>query len=432
MLTDVNNITAAVHKFWNVRIHQTQGTTIQIPFPSEFTNSTRDKYVVVHAAHLFVENNDEVFIPQHISLNATFNQDAMMDLEDAYNAGCSDIADALSELGYNGRRLCIVSDSNVFPLYGSGLTDALKPVSEDIYNIVFSAGEEHKNLDTVKEIYKALIKYHLDRKDLIIALGGGVTGDMAGYSAATYLRGVDFIQIPTTLLSCTDSSIGGKTGVDFDEYKNMVGAFHMPRLVYMNLSTLKTLPDTEFASGMGEIIKHGLIKDASYYEWVINNFSEINEREDDILSRMIRRSCEIKRDVVENDPTEQGARALLNFGHTIGHAIEKYMDFKLRHGECVALGTIAACFISYKRGMLSTEEFYEIRDMFVPFDLPITLPDDADAEKILALTKSDKKMSAGRIRFILLKDVGKAYIDTTVTDEEMLAGINELIIKDEE
>ncbi|MBQ9360348.1 MAG: 3-dehydroquinate synthase [Lachnospiraceae bacterium] len=344
----------------------------------------------------------------------------------------SDIADALSELGYNGRRLCIVSDSNVFPLYGSGLTDALKPVSEDIYNIVFSAGEEHKNLDTVKEIYKALIKYRLDRKDLIIALGGGVTGDMAGYSAATYLRGVDFIQIPTTLLSCTDSSIGGKTGVDFDEYKNMVGAFHMPRLVYMNLSTLKTLPDTEFASGMGEIIKHGLIKDASYYEWVINNFSEINEREDDILSRMIRRSCEIKRDVVENDPTEQGERALLNFGHTIGHAIEKYMDFKLRHGECVALGTIAACFISYKRGMLSTEEFYEIRDMFVPFDLPITLPDDADAEKILALTKSDKKMSAGRIRFILLKDVGKAYIDTTVTDEEMLAGINELIIKDEE
>lgn len=343
--------------------------------------------------------------------------------------GC--LADAVAELGFKDRKICIISDSNVFSLYGKEVMEALKPVSESVYNVVFTAGEDHKNLDTVKEIYKALITYGLDRKDLIAALGGGVTGDMAGFAAATYLRGIDFIQMPTTLLACTDSSIGGKTGVDFDEFKNMVGAFKMPRLVYMNLSTLKTLDDGEFASGMAEVLKHGLIKDAAYYEWLINNFPEINDREPEILARMIKRSCEIKRDVVERDPTEQGERALLNFGHTIGHAIEKYMDFRLKHGECVALGMVAASYISFKRQMLSADECYEIRDMLVPFGLPITLPDDADTDRILKLTKSDKKMNAGRIRFILLKHIGKAYIDTVVSDEEMLEGIKQLIITDD-
>lgn len=343
----------------------------------------------------------------------------------------NDLADALNELGFKGRRLCVISDDNVFPLYGEELKRSLGGVSENIYNVIFKAGEANKNLDTVREIYKALTGYGFDRKDLILALGGGVTGDMAGFAAATYLRGIDFIQIPTTLLACTDSSIGGKTGVDFYEYKNMVGAFKMPRLVYMNLMTLSSLHGREFASGMGEIIKHGLIKDAPYYEWVINNFPEINDRDPGILSEMISRSLEIKKGVVERDPYERGERALLNFGHTIGHAIEKYMDFKLLHGECVALGSIAASFISYRRGLLSTEEFYEIRDMYVPFNLPITLPDDADPAQILSLTKADKKMDKGQIRFILLKKPGKAFIDTTVSDEEIIAAIKELIIRDE-
>lgn len=338
----------------------------------------------------------------------------------------------LQDLGFGKRRLCIISDDNVFPLYGEMLKEALGEVSDDIYSVIFKAGEENKNLDTVREIYKALIGYKLDRKDLIIALGGGVAGDMAGYASATYLRGIDFIQIPTSLLACTDSSIGGKTGVDFDEYKNMIGAFHMPRLVYMNLSTLSSLDDRQFASGMGEIIKHGLIQDAGYYEWIINHFSEIGDRDTEVISEMISRSLKIKRDVVEKDPYESGERALLNFGHTIGHAIEKYMNFSLLHGECVALGIIAASCISCKRGMLSTEELYEIRDMFVPFGLPITLPDDTDPESILKLTKTDKKMDNNRIRFVLLKKMGKAYVDTTVSDEEILTGIRELIIDDED
>lgn len=341
------------------------------------------------------------------------------------------LAGYMKDAGLCEKKMCIVSDTTVSGLYADELKNAVKEISKQTDLFVFEAGEEHKNLDTVRELYKFLIERHYDRKDLILALGGGVVGDLAGFAAATYLRGISFVQIPTTLLSCTDSSIGGKTGVDLDNYKNMVGAFHMPSLVYMNLSTLGSLSARQFASGMGEVIKHGLIKDESYYAYIINNFGLINDRDEETLEYVIKRSLEIKRGVVEKDPTEQGDRALLNFGHTIGHAIEKYCDLKLLHGECVALGSIAASYISYQRGNLSTEEFYEIRDMFLPFFLPITLEDDADPEQILKLTKSDKKMQSGKIRFVLLKKVGKACIDTTVTDEEMLAGIRQLILSDE-
>ncbi len=341
------------------------------------------------------------------------------------------LSPAVEELGFKDRRMCIVTDSNVQKLYADGVKAALEGIAKEIYIHSFPAGEENKNLDTVRNVYTFLIEKKFDRKDLLIALGGGVVGDLTGFVSATFLRGIAFIQLPTTLLSCTDSSIGGKTGVDFDRYKNMVGAFNMPKLVYMNLSTLSSLSARQFACGMGEVIKHGLIKDEDYYEYLVNNFNEINDRETGVLEKVIKRSLEIKRDIVEKDPYEQNERALLNFGHTIGHAIEKYMDFKLTHGECVALGSIAACYISYQRGKLSTEEFYEIRDMYMPFLLPITLEDDADPEAILEYTLSDKKMQGGKIRFILLKKIGKAYIDTTVTKEEMLEGIKQLIVSDE-
>ena len=254
---------------------------------------------------------------------------------------------------------------------------------------------------------------------------------MAGYTAATYLRGIDFVQVPTTLLAQCDSSIGGKTGVDFDGYKNMVGAFHMPRLVYMNLATLKTLDDRQFYNGFAEVMKHGLIKDAIFYEWLIDKMYEICERDLDTLEEMIMRSCTVKKLVVEKDPTEQGERALLNFGHTIGHAIEKYKNFTLSHGECVALGCVAAAFISWKHELLTMEEYYEVRDMFVPFNLPISV-EDIDPQEVLRLTKSDKKMKDGTLQFILLKRVGKAMRDTSVTDEDILAALDELIFKDED
>jgi len=342
-------------------------------------------------------------------------------IEDSFGA----LVDALEPFALADRKVCIVTDSNVNPLYGAEVEDMIGAISGECVRYVFPAGEESKTLDTVKEIYKFLIGNHFNRKDLLIALGGGVVGDLTGYTAATYLRGIEFIQIPTTLLSQADSSIGGKTGVDFDGYKNMVGAFYMPRLVYMNMATLQSLNDRQFYSGFAEVMKSALIKDGNFYEWLIDQMYEICERDVETLSEMVERSCIIKKLVVEKDPLEKGDRALLNFGHTIGHAIEKYMNFTMTHGECVALGCVAAAFISWKKNWLSMEEYYEIRDMFVPFYLPISI-DNLDIEKVLQLTKSDKKAENGYIKFILLKKVGKALIDKTVTDDEIREALQEL------
>ena len=341
------------------------------------------------------------------------------------------LLEELTELGVAEKRVCIITDSHVDDLYGEELAKLLEGKCAKVAKCVFPAGEASKNLDTVKVVYKFLIEEQFDRKDMLIALGGGVVGDLTGYVAATYLRGVDFVQIPTTLLAQVDSSIGGKTGVDFDGYKNMVGAFRMPRLVYMNLKVLDTLEERQYYAGFAEVMKSALIKDAALYEWLIENMYEICEKEADVVEEMVMRCCGIKKLVVEKDPTEKGDRALLNLGHTIGHAIEKAKGFELYHGECVALGTVAAAFISWKKGMLRMEEYYEVRDMFVPFYLPISI-DDINPEEILELTKSDKKMSGGRIRFILLKKIGKAVIDETVTDEEILDAINEIYFSDED
>lgn len=329
------------------------------------------------------------------------------------------------------RRVCIITDTKVDELYGNEVLRVLQDNCLKAVKYAFPNGEEHKNLDTVKEIYTFLIQEGFDRKDLLLALGGGVVGDTTGYVAATYLRGIDFVQVPTTLLAQTDSSIGGKTGVDFDGYKNMVGAFKMPKLVYMNLSVLQTLDDRQFFSGFAEVMKHGLIRDALFYQWLIENMYEICDRELDVLQEMLMRSCTVKKLVVEKDPTEQGERALLNFGHTIGHAIEKYKNFQLCHGECIALGAVAAAYISWKREMLSMEEYYEIRDMYVPFNLPISI-EDIDPKEILRLTKSDKKMESGQIKFVLLKKIGKAVLDKSVTDEEILDAIGEIHFSEED
>jgi len=341
------------------------------------------------------------------------------------------LREELEALDCGSKRLCVVTDSKVDGLYGGDVLGLLQGKCRQAVKYVFPEGEENKTLDTVRKLYRFLIEEGFDRKDMLLALGGGVVGDLAGYTAATYLRGIDFVQIPTTLLAQTDSSIGGKTGVDFDGYKNMVGAFKMPRLVYMNLTTLSTLDERQYFSGFAEVMKHGLIKDGMFYEWLIENMYEICERKPGVLQEMLMKSCSVKKLVVEKDPTEQGDRALLNLGHTIGHAIEKYKNFELCHGECVALGCVAAAFISWKKEMISMEEYYEIRDMFVPFNLPISV-ENIDPQEILRLTKSDKKMEAGSIKFILLKKIGRAVIDRSVTDGEILAAIDEIYFSEED
>jgi len=275
-------------------------------------------------------------------------------------------------------------------------------------------------------VYEHLIENKFDRKDWLIALGGGVTGDLCGFTAATYLRGIGFIQIPTTLLSQVDSSIGGKTGVDFDSYKNMVGAFHMPKLVYANVSVLKTLTDEQFSAGMGEVIKHGLIRDKKYYEWLLENREAIKAREPEILKELVHGSNLIKREVVEIDPTEQNERATLNFGHTLGHAVEKLMDFKLLHGHCVALGALAALQICIARGLVTKEEAARYKEAMEYFDMPVTVS-GLSKKDIIAATKNDKKMEAGVIKFILLREIGAAYIDRTVTGEEMEAALSAIM-----
>ena len=341
------------------------------------------------------------------------------------------LPEELAQFGIECKKIAIITDSNVANLYKEELESLLVPCCKKVVTYILPAGEESKNLDVVRDIYKFLIENGFDRKDMLLALGGGVTGDMTGYVAATYLRGVDFVQIPTTLLSQADSAIGGKTGVDFDGYKNMVGAFKMPCLVYMNASVLHTLPERQYYAGFAEIMKHGLIKDEAFYLWLLDNMYEICDKDIDTLQEMLYKSCMIKKMVVEKDPTEKGDRALLNFGHTIGHAIEKAKNFTLYHGECVALGAVAAAYISYKRGMLKMEEYYEVRDMFVPFNLPISVEAIEPAE-IVKLTKSDKKMEAGKIKFILLKKIGKAVIDDTVTEEEILDAVKEIYFSEED
>lgn len=321
------------------------------------------------------------------------------------------------------KKVCIVSDSRVAKIYLNKISEILQKQYDDVISFVFEAGEKSKNMDTVQKLYEQLIISRFDRHDFLVALGGGVVGDLTGFCAATYLRGIDFIQIPTSLLAQVDSSIGGKTGVDFQQYKNMVGAFYQPKLVYMSMEVFQTLPDGQFANGMAEEIKHGLIKDDTYYTWMKDHRELIWQKAPETLIGMLDIGCNIKRTVVEHDPKEKGERALLNFGHTIGHAIEKLSDFQLYHGECVSLGMVAAAYLSVKKGNLTNEELCDIEQVLDAYQLPIRIS-GYDAKEILEATKSDKKMIGGKVKFTLLKRIGEAYSDLSLTDHDLLEAIH--------
>lgn len=340
--------------------------------------------------------------------------------------GFDAIIDELDRLSIKGIKLCIVTDSNVGPIYADKLKSILEKTGNSVYVFTIPAGEENKNLNVVETVYTYLIEQHFERRDMLVALGGGVVGDLAGFTAATYLRGIDFIQVPTSLLAQVDSSIGGKTGVDFAKYKNMVGAFHMPRLVYINIDTLSTLSTRLFNSGFGEIIKHGLIKDKNYFDYLDVNYEHIKALEPEYIMEVVYRSCLIKADVVNHDPTEKGERALLNFGHTLGHAVEKLMNFSLYHGECVGLGMICASYISKERGLISEDDYELIRNMLKKYGFP-TRVEGLDIFSILEVSKSDKKMENGVVKFILLKELGCAFIDKTVTYDEMTQALKEIL-----
>ncbi len=362
-----------------------------------------------------------------MSERLTVHNDSNEKIYDIVIQGSFDgLSDELNTLGLSNKRVCIVTDSTVEGLYGNVVLDIVSKVSKEAYLFSFPAGEANKNLYTVKDVYTFLIENHFDRKDLLIALGGGVVGDLTGFAAATYLRGIDFIQIPTTLLAQSDSSVGGKTGVDFDGYKNMVGAFYQPKLVYMNTSTFKSLSKKEYLSGMGEVVKHGLIKDKNFYNWLKENVSAIKDYDEETLAYMVKRNCEIKRNVIENDFKELGERALLNFGHTLGHAIEKFVYNDKLHGECVSVGIVGAAFISMKKGCISQIEYEDIVNTLKLFELPIS-ESRIDVDEVLKATVSDKKMESGKIKFIILESIGKAIIDTSIIGDDMKEALGVII-----
>ncbi len=356
-----------------------------------------------------------VFYENKPCYDIVIEQDFHAMAEKLKNAGCD-----------SSQKACIVTDSNLAEFHLKELEQELRTFFPTVVSFIFPAGEENKNLDTVQKVYETLIANHFDRHDLLIAFGGGVVGDLTGFTAATYLRGIDFIQIPTSLLAQVDSSIGGKTGVDFSQYKNMVGAFYQPKLVYMNILLLKSLPLEQYLSGMAEIVKHGLIKDKEYYLWIQQHYNDIMLFNIPIIEEMIYRSCMIKQEVVQNDPKEEGERALLNFGHTIGHAVEKLTDFKLFHGQCVGIGIAAASYISYELGGITKEEYLDILNTLQHFAIPIRVG-KIKADEIFSVSKSDKKMNAGKIKFVLLSSVGNAYVTSDLSQEQIRAGIASIL-----
>ena len=338
----------------------------------------------------------------------------------------------IEQLGFSGRRIAVVTDETVASLYAESIEHELNRITKTILRIVLKAGEEHKDLTAVQQIYKALMEAHFDRYDLLIALGGGVVGDITGFAAATYLRGIAYIQVPTTLLAMCDSSVGGKTGVDFGSYKNMIGAFYMPKLIHIRTEVLKTLPYREIRAGLAEVIKYGLICDETFFVKVLDalrgrDFLTLLEEDPGTVDAVIADCQRYKQTVVDEDPTEQGRRAILNFGHTIGHAIETLSGFRLLHGECVAIGSIAAAHISMQRGLLPADAYDRIVAAFTGMDLPVKL-DGAHGvfrkEEILHVMRSDKKADGDVIRFILLGGIGNAVIINDVTTEEINAALD--------
>ncbi len=308
------------------------------------------------------------------------------------------------------KRAVIVSNTTVAPLYQQQLAEGLESNGVQVQSITLPDGEQYKNSESLNTIYDALLSARCERSTPLIALGGGVIGDITGYAAATYLRGVPFIQIPTTLLSQVDSSVGGKTGINHPLGKNMIGAFYQPRVVLADTSTLDTLPDKELRAGIAEVIKYGLIRDLPFLGWLETNIEKLLSRDTAALQYAIARSCQNKADVVGADERESGERALLNLGHTFGHAIENGMGYGVwLHGEGVAAGTIMAADLSQRLGWLGAEEVSRVRKLFERAGLPVSAP-KLGAEKYLQLMGLDKKVADGKIRFVLLKSLGHAVM----------------------
>lgn len=308
-----------------------------------------------------------------------------------------------------GKKVLIVSNETIAPLYLEMVEKQLSGLQVD--KVILADGEQYKNLDNLNLIFDQLIASHHDRKTTLIALGGGVVGDMTGFAAASYQRGVPFIQIPTTLLAQVDSSVGGKTAVNHALGKNMIGAFYQPQAVIIDTDTLSTLSNREFSAGLAEVIKYGLIVDAQFFEWLEGNIAALLNRDQQALAHAVEVSCISKSRVVAADETEQGVRAILNLGHTFGHAIETFQQYKdWIHGEAVAAGMVMAAELSVMAGDLSQADLQRIKNLLTACSLPVAPPADMAADDFMRLMVRDKKVLDGQLRLVLMKKLGDAYV----------------------
>ena len=306
-------------------------------------------------------------------------------------------------------RIAIVTNTTVAPLYLARLRAAMASLNP--VEVILPDGEQYKTLEVLSRIFDAMLSAHCDRRTTVVALGGGVIGDMAGFAAACYQRGVSYLQVPTTLLAQVDSAVGGKTGVNHPLGKNMIGAFHQPRAVIIDTDTLRTLPDRELSAGMAEVIKYGLIRDPDFFSWLEANLEKLLMLDPEALSFAIHRSCRNKAEVVAADERESGVRAILNLGHTFGHAIETGLGYgNWLHGEAIAAGMIMAADLSRRLGWLSASDVARLEDLIQRARLPVRAPAQLQTPRMLELMSVDKKVQQGRLRLVLLKRIGEAVV----------------------
>ncbi|MEO5356683.1 MAG: 3-dehydroquinate synthase [Nitrospirae bacterium YQR-1] len=322
-----------------------------------------------------------------------------------------------------GRKIFVISNPTVFSIYGAGVINSLDEAGFDTGCVLIPDGEEYKDISWVSYILSELLRGGLDRKSALVALGGGVVGDMTGFAASVYMRGIDYISLPTTLLSQVDSSVGGKTGVNHPIGKNMIGTFYQPRLVVIDTDTLQSLPIRETISGIGEVIKYGVIKDRDFFYYLVNHREQILAKEYTAISHIISRSCRIKAEVVSLDERETGLREILNFGHTIGHAIESVTGYRTYlHGEAVAIGMNMESKLSVKLGIFDEKQSYDIMDLIESYGLPVSIDSNKISVKaLLDAMNYDKKAESGKLKFVLPEKIGTVKVLKGINSEDIEA-----------
>jgi len=325
-----------------------------------------------------------------------------------------------------GKRYVVVADDKVASLYGAQLNASLKAAGLECEFLTFPHGEGSKHLSTVGDLASGLVRLGVDRKDALIALGGGVTGDITGFLAAIYMRGIPFIQVPTTLLAQVDSSVGGKTGVDIPEGKNLVGVFYQPRCVVIDPTVLHTLPKDELLNGLAEVIKYGVIRDRQFFEFLEGKRAEILALDPVALVKVIERCCIIKAEVVAADERESDLRRILNYGHTLGHAVEAASSYRLPHGLAVAIGMVAVNWLAVDKGLLAVSEAGRIKGLLDAYGLPVRIPEGFAISQIKEYLKTDKKSVGGKVFFVLPERIGKVIVSDEVSDVQINTALAEL------